>query len=85
MHGLEAIKAMNAEGPRIVKSEDLELWKNEHIRIEMVLHDWVDEQSGLAWKDHVVYFTAECGGLSLFSFQDKDKAYQLFELMKVGV
>jgi hypothetical protein len=51
----------------------------------MVLHDWVDEQSGLAWKDHVVYFTAECGGLSLFSFQDKDKAYQLFELMKVGV
>jgi hypothetical protein len=69
-------------GLRIVHSEDIKEFKDEYISIRLRRNEWIDDT--YAWTDHTVYFTAECGGLSTFTFQDRDKANQLFNLMVEG-
>jgi hypothetical protein len=69
-------------GLRLIHSEDIKEFKDEYISIKLRRVEWLDDT--YAWTDHTVCFTAECGGLSLFSFSDRDKANQLFLLMVEG-
>lgn len=84
MHSLSIIKRLNSAGPRVVERETLKKYVDEYIGIEFEEVEWVDESKNETWVDYTVYFTAECGNLSIFSFRCKIKAEQLFSLMKEG-
>jgi len=68
----------------ITDSEDIKEFKNDYVSIKMRKNTWLEDGS-MVWDEWSIYFTAECGGLSIFGFKSREEADQFFLLMIKGI